>query len=155
MHLSAHTPVCINTTLFSAIMLLPVQPVNYTFEYTENCCMLDILLKQPKSRIAASEKEPVVVVRTDKPVKSFLKSVSWRIVGTIDTMIISYFVTGKVTMAVSIGSVEVITKTILYYFHERAWIHIHKIRLKVFTKNNGGQLEIEEPEGPVVKGFSI
>ena len=68
-------------------------------------------------------------------------------------MIISYFVTGKMTVAVSIGSVEVITKTILYYFHERAWIHIHKIKLKFFSKNNGGQLEIEEPEVPVIRDF--
>ena len=63
-----------------------------------------------------------------------MKSVSWRIVGTIDTMIISYFITGKVTVAISIGSVEVITKTILYYFHERLWAHIHKIKLKLLNQ---------------------
>ena len=63
-----------------------------------------------------------------------MKSVSWRIVGTIDTMIISYFITGKLTLALSIGSVEVFTKTILYYFHERLWAHIHKIRLNKFIK---------------------
>lgn len=115
--------------------------------------MLDILLKRQKNRIAEPDTDRMVIIRTDKPVKSFLKSVSWRILGTIDTMIISYFVTGKITMAVSIGSVEVITKTILYYFHERAWIHIHKIRLKIFTKKNGGQFEIEESERTVIRGF--
>lgn len=116
--------------------------------------MLDVLLKQrkiiPKDDNANT---PHVIVRSDKPVKSFLKSVSWRLVGTLDTMIISYFVTGRITMAVSIGSVEVITKTILYYCHERAWIHIHKIRFKILSKDNGGQLEIDEPERPAFRAF--
>ena len=52
---------------------------------------------------------------------SLIKGISWRVVGTIDTMMIAYLVTGKVQMALSIGSVEVFTKIILYYLHERAW----------------------------------
>jgi len=60
-----------------------------------------------------------------------MKSVSWRIVGTIDTMLISYFITGRFKVAVSIGFVEVITKTVLYYFHERLWAHIHRIKLNI------------------------
>jgi len=36
-------------------------------------------------------------------------------------MVIAYFVTGQLKMAVSIGSIEVVSKVILYYFHERAW----------------------------------
>lgn len=57
----------------------------------------------------------------DSNVKSLLKSVSWRIVGTIDTMVISYIVTGQLKMALSIGSIEVVSKILLYYLHERAW----------------------------------
>lgn len=57
----------------------------------------------------------------EKPYRSIIKTVSWRTVGTLDTMIVSYFITGNLVMAVSIGSIEVITKMILYYFHERAW----------------------------------
>ena len=53
--------------------------------------------------------------------RSLIKGVSWRIVGTLDTMVISYLITGSVRWAVSIGSVEVITKIILYYLHERCW----------------------------------
>lgn len=52
---------------------------------------------------------------------SFTKGISWRLIGTIDTIIISYFVTGQMKFALSIGTVEVFTKIILYYFHERAW----------------------------------
>jgi uncharacterized membrane protein len=60
----------------------------------------------------------------DSNLKSFLKTISWRIVGTLDTIMISYFVTGEVSMAISIGSVELFSKLILYYFHERAWTSI-------------------------------
>ena len=57
----------------------------------------------------------------EKPYRSVVKTISWRTVGTLDTIIVSYFVTGNLVMADSIGSIEVITKMILYYFHERAW----------------------------------
>jgi uncharacterized membrane protein len=62
----------------------------------------------------------------EKPYRSVVKTISWRTLGTLDTMIISYFVTGNLVMAASIGSIEVVTKMILYYFHERAW---NKIKL--------------------------
>lgn len=57
----------------------------------------------------------------DKPARSFAKAVSWRLTGTVDTVVISYFVTGRLTLAVSIGAVELVTKTCLYYLHERVW----------------------------------
>ena len=53
--------------------------------------------------------------------RSFFKAVSWRILGSIDTFIISYFVTGKLVFAASIASVETFTKIILFYGHERVW----------------------------------
>ena len=107
--------------------------------------MLDVLLKQPED---TNGSKGVIKVsdRADKPIKSIMKSVSWRIVGTIDTMIISYFITGKVTVALSIGSVEVITKTILYYFHERLWAHIHKVNFKIWIKSNGKKYEVKGVE---------
>ncbi|AXX88485.1 DUF2061 domain-containing protein [Malaciobacter marinus] len=66
----------------------------------------------------------------EKPYRSIVKSVSWRTLGTLDTMIISYFITGNLVMAASIGSIEVVTKMILYYFHERAWNKIPLGRIK-------------------------
>jgi uncharacterized membrane protein len=53
--------------------------------------------------------------------RSLIKAVSWRTVGTIDTFIISFFVTGKVSLAGSIAAVEVVTKIMIYYLHERVW----------------------------------
>jgi uncharacterized membrane protein len=58
---------------------------------------------------------------SDKPIRSIVKALSWRILGTLDTIIISWVITGQIVMALSIGSVEVITKMILYFFHERIW----------------------------------
>ena len=57
----------------------------------------------------------------EKPYRSVVKAISWRTVGTIDTIVVSYFITGNLIMAASIGSVEVLTKMALYYFHDRAW----------------------------------
>lgn len=57
----------------------------------------------------------------DSTKKSILKAFSWRLLGTIDTIIICYVITGEVKSAVSIGGIEVFTKVILYYLHERAW----------------------------------
>lgn len=57
----------------------------------------------------------------DSHTRSLVKGISWRVIGTIDTIIISYFVTGTLGKALSIGMTEVITKVILFYFHERLW----------------------------------
>ncbi len=53
--------------------------------------------------------------------RSAIKAISWRITGTIDTIIISYFITGRIKWALSIGGVEVFTKIFLYFLHERVW----------------------------------
>ncbi|MEO0404915.1 MAG: DUF2061 domain-containing protein [Bacteroidota bacterium] len=53
--------------------------------------------------------------------KSLLKTISWRIIGTIDTVVISYLLTGTLKIAMSIGAIEIISKMVLYYFHERVW----------------------------------
>ncbi|TXE09754.1 DUF2061 domain-containing protein [Seonamhaeicola algicola] len=57
----------------------------------------------------------------EKPIRSVAKALSWRVVGTLDTLVVSYFLTGKIAVAASIASVDFITKLILYFFHERVW----------------------------------
>lgn len=49
------------------------------------------------------------------------KTFSWRIIGTLDTVLLSWLISGNPTMGLKIGMVEVITKMALYYLHERAW----------------------------------
>ena len=57
----------------------------------------------------------------DSSLRSLVKTVSWRFLGTLDTVLISYLVTGAFFLALSIGSIELLTKMILYYLHERLW----------------------------------
>lgn len=54
--------------------------------------------------------------------RSLLKGITWRILGTLDTMLLSYFFIGDIKIAAAIGGTEVLTKLVLYYFHERAWL---------------------------------
>ena len=57
----------------------------------------------------------------DKHYRSLAKAVSWRMTGTVDTVLISYLITGRIRWALSIGFVELFTKVALYYVHERLW----------------------------------
>lgn len=58
--------------------------------------------------------------------RSLIKGVSWRFFGTLDTIIIATFITGDYSKALKIGATELITKIILFYFHERVWMHFLK-----------------------------
>lgn len=53
--------------------------------------------------------------------RSIVKAITWRTLGTIDTIVIAYLLTGEIKTALSIGGIEVFTKMILYFFHERIW----------------------------------
>lgn len=59
--------------------------------------------------------------KSEKPIRSIAKAVSWRVIGTLDTLLISYLLTGEVAVAASIASIDFITKMFLYFFHERLW----------------------------------
>ena len=53
--------------------------------------------------------------------RSFVKAVTWRFIGSLDTFMLSLLVTGNAKYAVSIATAEAVTKIVLYYLHERAW----------------------------------
>ncbi len=54
--------------------------------------------------------------------RSILKAISWRFIGTLDTMALGWIITGSPLMGLKIGGLELITKFVLYYFHERIWL---------------------------------
>lgn len=60
----------------------------------------------------------------EKPIRSLAKAVSWRVTGSLDTIMLAWFFTNEIGIAVSIGLTEVVTKIVLYYFHERLWSRI-------------------------------
>ncbi|HAQ21558.1 MAG TPA: hypothetical protein DCR40_20355 [Prolixibacteraceae bacterium] len=67
---------------------------------------------------------------SEKSYRSIVKSVSWRTIGTLDTIVISLIITSKLDIAIAIGGVEVFTKMALYYAHERTWNRINFGRIK-------------------------
>ena len=62
------------------------------------------------------------------------KTISWRIIGTIDTVIISGLITGSWGAGLAIGGVEVISKMALYFLHERLWYKFSKFGVNDKTK---------------------
>lgn len=60
--------------------------------------------------------------------RHILKSISWRVIGTIDTMILGWVVTGNPLTGLKIGTLEVLTKMTLYFLHERIWYKYVKIK---------------------------
>jgi uncharacterized membrane protein len=71
------------------------------------------------------EAHPVISFRgAETHIRSILKAVSWRTLGTLDTFAISWFFTGRVEIAGSIAGLEIATKIAWYYLHERVWAAI-------------------------------
>ena len=56
------------------------------------------------------------------------KTITWRIIGTLDTIVLSWIITGDPLAGVKIGIAEVTTKSVLYYLHERVWYKINLTR---------------------------
>ena len=57
--------------------------------------------------------------------RSMAKAVSWRVLGSLDTFLLSWLFTSSVKAASAIAITEVLTKMVLYYFHERAWSSVN------------------------------
>jgi uncharacterized membrane protein len=53
--------------------------------------------------------------------RSLVKAISWRIVGTVDTFVLTFIVTGKLVWAASVSALELCTKVLLFWLHERIW----------------------------------
>lgn len=58
------------------------------------------------------------------------KTLTWRVLATTDTFLIAWLITGKIDWAAGIASIEVATKMVLYYWHERAWYNYSKYGIK-------------------------
>ena len=67
--------------------------------------------------------------------RHILKTISWRIIGTIDTMILSWFITGSWKWGLAIGGTEILTKMVLYYLHERVWYKYSYFGIEKNKKN--------------------
>jgi len=53
--------------------------------------------------------------------RTLTKTITWRLIGTLDTLLITWFITGSIKIGCSVIGIEFFTKMVLYYIHERAW----------------------------------
>lgn len=67
----------------------------------------------------------------EKPVRSFIKAISWRVVATLTTIFLVFALTGSIMISGGVGLGEIILKTLIYYVHERVWNRIN------FGRGNG------------------
>lgn len=101
-----------------------------------------------------NKKNPKNAIK-DNPLRSFAKTISWRIIATGTTFLISYFVFSQDTRssmdeniekASLIASIEFFSKFVFYYFHERLWTNINwgkfwkKKRLEKIRKRRNQEL---------------
>jgi uncharacterized membrane protein len=61
----------------------------------------------------------------DSRKRHLIKTITWRAIGTLDTILLSWFISGNALIGLKIGTFEVVTKMVLYYFHERVWYRIN------------------------------
>lgn len=66
--------------------------------------------------IKSSYKKPKISYK-----RHIAKTITWRILGTMDTILMGGLITGNWKIGLSIGGVEIISKMTLYYIHERLW----------------------------------
>lgn len=62
--------------------------------------------------------------------RSFVKAYSYRVCGTLTTIIITFAVTGEIVVSLAVGATEMIVKPFVYWLHERAWSKVRWGRIK-------------------------
>ena len=67
--------------------------------------------------------DPQIEELNESSYRSAVKAFSWRVIGSLDTTLLSFFQTGDFKMSLKIGSTDFISKIGLYYLHERAWVY--------------------------------
>lgn len=77
-----------------------------------------------KTDLSLENKDIMTTASPENIKRSIVKTISWRVVGTLATVTISYLITGTLALAFSIGGIELVSKMVLYFFHERAWTNI-------------------------------
>jgi uncharacterized membrane protein len=60
-------------------------------------------------------------------IRHLAKTITWRLVGTVDTILLGWLVSGDATIGLTIGGLEMVTKMVLYYLHERAWFRYGRL----------------------------
>ena len=57
----------------------------------------------------------------ESTIRSFVKAISWRTIATLTTTVLVFVFTGRIDIAITVGGIEALVKSVLYFGHERAW----------------------------------
>jgi len=76
-------------------------------------------------------------ITRESHLRSILKGISWRFIATGTIILIAWFTTGDVSMALEIGAIEFFIKFFLYYLHERAWQIVPRGQVRKIVGKNG------------------
>lgn len=87
------------------------EPEHYDFRVTEQD-------SKKWAKAIITEINPTI---NDRSSRSLAKAISWRLTGTFDTFVLSWIVTGVLSLATGIALSEIFTKVFLFWFHERIW----------------------------------
>lgn len=63
-------------------------------------------------------------IYNDTSHRPMFKALSYRVIGAVITALIVFALTGKLALAIGVGLISLIAKTILYYLHENLWAFI-------------------------------
>ncbi len=89
----------------------------------------------------------------EKHYRSVVKGITWRIIGTADTIFLSWLFTGEIESALKIGLAELVSKIILFYIHERVWLKAHFWRTEVQDPEKG-TIWVDHHKRSLIKGIS-
>ncbi len=53
--------------------------------------------------------------------RSFVKALSYRIWGTLSSVVVAYVITKNASLSITIAFWETVVKVFIYYAHERGW----------------------------------
>ena len=56
--------------------------------------------------------------------RSFVKALSYRIWGTLSSIVVAYVITKNASLSITIAFWETLVKVFIYYAHERGWNYI-------------------------------
>ena len=90
-------------------------------------CVEEIAAPQGRSRLATWLPKRAGAVGgkltrwTETHARSFVKAVSWRATGSLDTFVVTFVISGSTKLAGSVALTEILTKILIYYGHERIW----------------------------------
>ena len=120
-------------TFFLSLIIINYSTQNYSFNLAFYIAGLEIITKTFLYYFHERIWNQFNIGRLEDSVKrsmSLFKAISWRIAASVDTFLISFILTGRLDWATSIAIFEIITKSIIYYFHERVWNRVKWGRIK-------------------------